>query len=178
MTGFALFDTAIGRCGIAWHASGIVGVLLPQRDDSAMRTRMRRQYEDAREEVPSAGVADAIRDIQRLLAGERQDLNAIHIDMTGVEEFDQRVYVETRAIAPGQTTTYGAIATRLGDLSLSRAVGQALGRNPFAIVVPCHRVLAAGDKSGGFSAVGGVETKRRILEIEGARALHPRLPLE
>lgn len=178
MTAFALFDTSIGRCAIAWHASGIVGVILPQHNDAAMRSRIRQRHRDAREQAPSSDVAHAITDIQRLLAGERQDLNAIHLDMAGVEEFEQRVYVETRAIPPGQTTTYGAIATRLGDLSLSRAVGQALGRNPFAIVVPCHRVLAAGDKSGGFSAIGGVETKRRMLEIEGARALHPRLPLD
>jgi methylated-DNA-[protein]-cysteine S-methyltransferase len=86
------------------------------------------------------------------------------------------VYVEARAIAPGETLTYGDIAIRLGDVSLSRAVGQALGRNPFAIIVPCHRVLAAGGKPGGFSAAGGVDTKRRLLEIEGARALHPVLP--
>jgi methylated-DNA-[protein]-cysteine S-methyltransferase len=96
--------------------------------------------------------------------------------MSAVPEFEQRVYVETRSIPPGETLTYGDIATRLGDVGLSRAVGQALGRNPFAIVVPCHRVLAAGGKSGGFSAVGGVETKRRLLEIEGARDLHPTLP--
>ena len=103
-------------------------------------------------------------------------LSRIDLDMSAVPDFEQRVYAETRSIPPGETLTYGDIATRLGDVGLSRAVGQALGRNPFAIVVPCHRVLAAGGKSGGFSAVGGVDTKRRLLEIEGARDLHRRCP--
>ena len=118
----------------------------------------------------------AIADIQQLLGGQKNDLSAIALDMSDVPDFEQRVYALTRSIAPGDTLTYGDIATRLGDLALSRAVGQALGRNPFPIIVPCHRVLAAGGKSGGFSAPGGVETKRRMLEIEGARDLHPTLP--
>jgi methylated-DNA-[protein]-cysteine S-methyltransferase len=91
-------------------------------------------------------------------------------------ELDRRVYEIARATGPGETTTYGEIATRLGDIGLSRAVGQALGRNPWPLIVPCHRVLAAGGKPGGFSAAGGVTTKRRLLEIEGARGLHPTLP--
>jgi methylated-DNA-[protein]-cysteine S-methyltransferase len=103
-------------------------------------------------------------------------LSTVSLDLSRVPEFDRQVYIETRSIPPGETLTYGEIATRLGDTGMSRAVGQALGRNPFAIIVPCHRVVAAGGKSGGFSAVGGVETKRRLLEIEGARALHPVLP--
>jgi methylated-DNA-[protein]-cysteine S-methyltransferase len=115
-------------------------------------------------------------DIQRLLTGQTRDLSTVSLDMSRVPEFDRQVYRETRSIPPGETLTYGDIATRLGDVELSRAVGQALGRNPFAIIVPCHRVVAAAGKSGGFSAVGGVETKRRLLEIEGARALHTVLP--
>ena len=174
--GFGLFDTAIGRCAIAWGPDGIVGLQLPELDDEAMRARMRRHHPEALEETLPPEVERVIADIRRLLAGEGGDLSGVSLDMTGVPDFDRRVYAEARSIAPGETRTYGEIAARLGDPGLSRAVGQALGRNPFVIVVPCHRVLAAGGKAGGFSAPGGVETKRRLLEIEGARALHPTLP--
>ena len=176
MPGFALFDTAIGRCAIAWGDSGVIGVKLPEQSDATMRARIGRQHPDARETNPPPDIEAAISDIRRLMDGHRQDLSAIALDMSDVPDFERRVYAETRSIPPGETLTYGDIATRLGDVGLSRAVGQALGRNPFTIVVPCHRVLAAGGKSGGFSAVGGVETKRRMLEIEGARDLHPTLP--
>ena len=174
--GFALFDTTMGRCAIAWGPDGIVGLKLPERNDGAMRSRMRRHYPQAEETTVPLEVKAVIDGIQRLLMGEASDLSSVALDMSRVPEFDRRVYVETRAIAAGETLTYGDIAIRLGDVSLSRAVGQALGRNPFAIIVPCHRVLAAGGKSGGFSAAGGVDTKRRLLEIEGARALHPVRP--
>ena len=176
MQGFAIFDTAIGRCAIAWGEGGLVGVKLPERSHAAMRARMARRHPEARETAPPQEIEAVIADIRRLLDGHKQDLSRIDLDMNAIPDFEQRVYVETRSIPPGETLTYGDIATRLGDVGLSRAVGQALGRNPFAIVVPCHRVLAAGGKSGGFSAVGGVETKRRLLEIEGARDLHPTLP--
>jgi len=176
MKGFALFDTAIGRCAIAWGEGGVIGVKLPEQSDAAMRARIARQHSEAREMDPPQEIEVAIAAIRRLLDGHRQDLSRIDLDMSSVPDFEQRVYVETRSIPPGETLTYGDIATRLGDVGLSRAVGQALGRNPFPIVVPCHRVLAAGGKSGGFSAPGGVETKRRMLEIEGARDLHPTLP--
>lgn len=176
MRGFALFDTAIGRCAIAWGEGGVTGVTLPDRSDDAMRARIGRRHLEAHETSPPPSIEAAIEDIRRLMDGQRQDLSAIALDMSDVPDFERRVYAETRSIPPGETLTYGDIATRLGDVGLSRAVGQALGRNPFAIVVPCHRVLAAGGKSGGFSAVGGVETKRRMLEIEGARDLHPTLP--
>jgi methylated-DNA-[protein]-cysteine S-methyltransferase len=176
MQGFVLFDTAIGRCAIAWGEGGVIGVKLPERSDAALRARIGRQHPDAREANPPPAIGAAISDIRRLMDGHRQDLSAIALDTSDVPEFERRVYAEARSIPPGETLTYGDIATRLGDVALSRAVGQALGRNPFAIVVPCHRVLAAGGKSGGFSAVGGVETKRRMLEIEGARDLHPTLP--
>lgn len=174
--GFTLFDTAIGRCAIAWGEAGVIGVKLPERSDASMRARVSRQHPEARESSPPPAIEAAIDDIRRLLDGEKQDLSAIALDLSDVPEFERRVYAETRSIPPGETLTYGDIATRLGDVGLSRAVGQALGRNPFPIVVPCHRVLAAGGKSGGFSAPGGVETKRRMLEIEGARDLHPTLP--
>ena len=115
-----------------------------------------------------AVVRDAIAGIQGLLAGQALDLREVPLDMSGVSAFHQQVYAIARAIPPGQTRTYGEVAEQLGGKGLSRAVGQALGLNPFAPVVPCHRVLAAGDKPGGFSAGGGALTKMRMLQIEGA----------
>ena len=174
--GFEFFDTAIGRCAIAWGPIGIIGLRLPERNDGAMRARLRKLHPGMQEMTAPHEVQAVVVDIQRLLTGQTRDLSTVSLDMSRVLEFDRQVYIETRSIPPGETLTYGDIATRLGDVGLSRAVGQALGRNPFAIIVPCHRVVAAAGKSGGFSAVGGVETKRRLLEIEGARALHPVLP--
>jgi methylated-DNA-[protein]-cysteine S-methyltransferase len=175
-TGFELFETAIGCCAIAWSAEGITGLALPEHDDRLLRVHMQRRHPGAKESIAPSHVRGAIADVQRLLAGEKRDLSAVVLDMAHIPEFDRRVYVEARSISPGDTVTYGDLATRLGDAGLSRAVGQALGRNPIPIIVPCHRVLAAQGKMGGFSAPGGTCTKRRLLEIEGARDLHPTLP--
>jgi methylated-DNA-[protein]-cysteine S-methyltransferase len=167
--GFTLFDTAIGRCGIAWAARGIVGVQLPEAHVAATRARLARRFPDAREATPPAHIRDAADAITALLRGERRDLSPLVLDMDGVPPFHRRVYEAARAIPPGSTRTYGEIATGLGEPGSARAVGQALGQNPFAIVVPCHRVLAAGGRAGGFSAAGGVTPKLRMLAIEGAR---------
>jgi methylated-DNA-[protein]-cysteine S-methyltransferase len=167
--GFTLFDTAIGRCGIAWGERGIVGVQLPEAREFATRARMLERFPDAAEGSPPAQVQQALEDIVALLHGEARDLADLQLDMQDVPSFHQRVYEITRSITPGSTLTYGEIATRLGAPGSARAVGQALGRNPFAIIVPCHRVLAAGGKVGGFSATGGVATKLRILSIEDTR---------
>jgi len=174
--GFTIFDTAIGRCAITWGEAGVMSVRLPERSDAVMCAWISRRHPEARETDPPPAIQAAIGDIRRLMDGQKQDLSAIALDMSEVPDFERRVYAETLSIPPGETLTYGDIATRLGDIGLSRAVGQALGRNPFPIIVPCHRVLAAGGKSGGFSAPGGVDTKRRMLEIEGARDLHPTFP--
>jgi methylated-DNA-[protein]-cysteine S-methyltransferase len=168
--GFALFDTAIGRCGIAWGGRGVVGVQLPEAREPATRARVRERFPDAREAPPPPDVQRALEGIVALLLGEATDLSAVVLDMHSVPPFHRRVYEAARTIPPGATLTYGDIATRLGAHGASRAVGQALGRNPFAIVVPCHRVLAAGGRVGGFSANGGITTKLRLLSIEGARA--------
>lgn len=165
---FALFDTAIGCCGIAWGEAGIRGVQLPQADAQQTRQLMRRRFPGAHEAVLPVQVQAAIAGVTAMLRGEAHDLSALVLDMRGVPAFHQRVYAVTRSIPPGQTLTYGEVAARLGEPGAARAVGQALGRNPFAPVVPCHRVLAAGDKPGGFSASGGVRTKLRLLLIEGA----------
>jgi methylated-DNA-[protein]-cysteine S-methyltransferase len=120
----------------------------------------------------------AIEGVVALLSGEKRDLSAIALDTTEVPEFHRRVYAVARAVPPGSTITYGEIATRLGDPTAARAVGQALGRNPFALIVPCHRVLAAGGNAGGFSASGGATTKLRLLAIEGASGVSSQLGLE
>jgi O-6-methylguanine DNA methyltransferase len=168
--GFSLFETAIGHCGVAWSPRGLVGVQLPEGRPAATRARMRRRWAEADERRPPKEVRAAVDAMVSLLAGRPADLSGVALDMDGVPTFHQRVYEVARTIPAGQTRTYGEIAAELGAPGTAQAVGQALGRNPFAIVVPCHRVVAAGGKTGGFSAKGGVTTKLRILAIEGARA--------
>jgi len=168
--GFALFDTALGTCAAAWSARGLVAVQLPEGDAARTRAWMKRRHAAAREAPPPAEVARSLDRIVALLAGQAVDLSGVVLDDEDTPEFDRRVYAIARTIAPGATMTYGEIAARLGDPRLARDVGQALGRNPFTIVVPCHRVLAAGGRLGGFSARGGQATKKRLLLIEGARA--------
>jgi O-6-methylguanine DNA methyltransferase len=166
---FALFNTAIGQCGIAWSARGIVGVQLPERHESATRARVQRRCPDAREAPPPAHIQQVIDDITDLLRGEKRDLSAVALDMESVPQSHQNVYAVARTIPAGATLSYGDIAARLGDRNAAREVGEAMGQNPFPLIVPCHRVLAAGGKVGGFSAAGGVTTKLRLLEIEGAQ---------
>ncbi|MBT2300184.1 methylated-DNA--[protein]-cysteine S-methyltransferase [Variovorax paradoxus] len=167
--GFALFDTAIGACGIAWGPRGIIGVQLPEAGEGATRARMLRRFPQLNETEPPPEVQEATASIRALMAGEPLDLAEIVLDYEGVSDFHRRVYEIARRIVPGRTRSYGEIAAELGDKGLARAVGQALGHNPFAPVVPCHRVLAAGGKPGGFSAHGGATAKLRMLMIEGAR---------
>jgi methylated-DNA-[protein]-cysteine S-methyltransferase len=183
---FALFETAIGPCAIAWTGRGVIGVQIHERDAAATRSRIMRRFPAAKEAPPSSELQHAIDGIIALLRGEPRDLTDIEIDNTETPEFNARVYAVARTVPPGQTMTYGEIAERLGDKLLAREVGQALGQNPCPIVMPCHRVLAAGGKAssfktGGFSAPGGVATKMRLLSIEGAQpggpTLFDRLPL-
>ena len=169
---FALFDTPIGICGIEWGPRGINGLQLPMGSDEKTRTRIRQRRGDIGEAAPTKEVQRAIDRMVELLAGKPDDLRDIPLDLDGVPEFNRGVYDIARTIPPGQTMTYGDIAKRLGGVELSRDVGQALGRNPCPIVVPCHRVLAAGQKPGGFSAKGGVSTKLKMLAIEGAAVNH------
>jgi len=168
--GFALFETALGTCGLAWGPNGIVGVQLPEREEAETRRRLKRRFPDAQEVAPPPEIRRALDGIVALLRGESTDLAAVVLDMERVPSFNRRVYEVARTIPPGSTLTYGEIAARLGERRLAREVGQALSENPFAIVVPCHRVVAAGGKTGGFSARGGVKTKLRMLAIEGAQA--------
>jgi methylated-DNA-[protein]-cysteine S-methyltransferase len=173
--GFALFDTPIDCCGIVWNGRGIAGVQLPETDRRAVRNRILRRFPGACEAVPPADVQRVVDDIAALLNGEPRDLGYAKIDTAALPDFHRRVYDVARTIPAGATLSYGEIAERLGDRLLAREVGEALGQNPFPIIVPCHRVLAAGGKMGGFSARGGVRTKLRLLSIEGAEPGGPTL---
>jgi len=169
---FAIFDTAIGCCGIVWGPRGINGVQLPMGSEEKTRSRILQRHGDIAETLPPAEVRHAIEGMVELLEGKPNDLTDVVLDLDDVPEFNRGVYDIARTIPPGKTMTYGDIAKRLGGVELSRDVGQALGRNPCPIVVPCHRVLAAGGKPGGFSANGGVATKLKMLAIEGAGVNH------
>ena len=166
-TAFALFETAVGTCGVAWADRGIVGTQLPEQDLVATRSRLQQRFPTAKETEPTAEIAETIRRIVALLRGERVDLTDVTIDMAAIPEFERDVYVAAREIPAGATKTYGEIARKIGRPTQAREVGVALARNPFAIVVPCHRVVAANGKTGGFSAGGGVKTKLKLLGIEG-----------
>ena len=167
-THFAWFETPLGDGAIAWGDAGVRGLLLPGASRERTLASLRRRHAQARECAPTPATALAIAAVQSLLAGHRTALDFIALDMRGVPDFHRRVYEAARRIAAGQTRTYGELADALGEPGAARAVGQALGANPFAIIVPCHRVLAAGGAGGGFSAPGGVNTKLRLLEIERA----------
>lgn len=167
--GFTLFDTAIGCCALGWKGTAIVEVNLPETSPDATRRRIGSRLAGAREQPPPVAVRQAIERIVALLDGSGDDLADIEVDLSGVGDFRRAVYRVTRAIRPGTTLSYGAIAAELElPPAAARAVGRALGQNPCPIIVPCHRVLAADGSMHGFSATGGVLTKRRMLQLEGA----------
>lgn len=167
---FAFFDTVIGLCGVAWGERGLIGLQLPEAQPGAAWARLRKRFPDAVEVEPPEGIAAVIGRVRDLLAGGKDDLADIALDLESQPAFNRRVYAIARAIAPGQTSTYGEVARAMGEPGAARAVGKALGENPWPIVVPCHRVLgASGKRMGGFSAPGGAETKARLLTLEKAR---------
>jgi methylated-DNA-[protein]-cysteine S-methyltransferase len=179
--GHALLPTPIGTCGIAWSARGIAAFQLPESTAVRTRARLLRRLtavglgDAARAAVDPAApwpqeVRQSVDAILALLNGERVDLGFVRLDDADIAPFERRVYAVTREIAVGTTRSYGEVAAAIGEPDAARAVGQALGRNPWAVIVPCHRVLAAGGAIGGFSAGGGAATKRRLLAIERARA--------
>src|SRR4030088_953394 len=166
--GYTVFDTGIGRCGIAWSHAGIVGVHLPEAREIETRRRMLRQYPEARELRPPLSVEIAIEGIVALLRGQPSDLSDVALDVSGIPAFNQRVYEFTRTIPHRETRTYGEIAARLRASGAVHSVAQAIARNPFMIIVPCHRVLEAGGYADRISPNGGSISKRRLLSIEGA----------
>ena len=167
--GFVLFETAIGRCALLWRGGFITGAALPGRDEAALRATLARRFPGAVEADPPSFVADAVALVVRLLAGEKVDFGPVPLALEGGSDLERKVWEAARLIPCGEVRTYGEIAREIGAPGAALAVGAALGRNPAPILVPCHRVLAAGGRGGGFSAPGGVATKFRILEIERAR---------
>ncbi|MBK8247485.1 MAG: methylated-DNA--[protein]-cysteine S-methyltransferase [Gemmatimonadetes bacterium] len=167
MSGCTVFGTAIGTCAIAWREPLIVGLSLPMNDGSSSIARLLQRHPDLTStEAPSA----ILRVIARVVAhvgGALDDLRDVPVE-PAPGAFDRTIYALTRAIPPGQTRTYGELAAAAGDATQARAVGQAMARNPVPLIVPCHRVLAAGGALGGFSAPGGTATKHRLLQLEGA----------
>jgi len=174
-----IFDTAIGPCGVAWNARGLVGVQLPEKDRAATERRLAAKANSAGPAEPPSSVAAVVDDIKRYLAGEQVDFAAVAVDLSGLDPYRQKLYAAMRSLAWGATTTYGELAKKLGatDWEGARDVGEAMGRNPVPVVIPCHRVLAAGGKLGGFSAHGGAKTKAKLLALEGVHLDGgPRLP--
>ncbi len=174
-----LFETAIGICGVAWSTHGLVAVTLPEKDRAETEKRIVDKSKSLGAAEPPPAIAALVADIQRYLAGEPVDFSAVAVDLAGMDDFRRKLYTALRTVGFGHTTTYGALAKELGaaDWEGARDVGEAMGRNPVPIVIPCHRVLAAGNKLGGFSAYGGTKTKQQLLALEGVhfdRA--PRLP--
>jgi methylated-DNA-[protein]-cysteine S-methyltransferase len=166
--GYTIFDTMIGRCGIAWGESGVIGVQLPEAREIETRRRLFRLYPEARELRPPLNIEIAIEGIVALLRGEAADLSEVMLDMTGIPAFNARVYAFTRTIPRGETRSYGEVASSLRASGAVHSVTQAIARNPFMIVVPCHRVLEAGGYADRISPNGGTISKRRLLSIEGA----------
>ena len=169
--GYTIFDTGIGRCGIAWSDIGVAGVQLPEAREIETRKRLFHLYPDARDMRPPLTIEIAIEGIVALLRGEPADLSDIALDVSGIHAFNARVYAFTRTIPRGETRTYGEVAASLRASGASHSVAQAIVRNPFMIIVPCHRVLEAGGYADRISPNGGAISKRRLLSIEGARPI-------
>ena len=168
-TFLACFETAIGPCGVAWSGTTLRAVQLPEADAAATAARLASRHPEATAAEPEGAIAAAVAAIRALLDGAPLSLAEIAIDEEALGRFDRDVYRAARRVLPGDTSTYGAIATAIGRPAEARSVGQSLARNPFPIVVPCHRILAAGGRTGGFSGAGGVDTKLKMLTIERAR---------
>jgi methylated-DNA-[protein]-cysteine S-methyltransferase len=165
--GYSTFETALGNLGLAWSDRGLAAVQLPERDEAASARRLRSL--GARPAEPPVLAQDCIARLRAYAAGERVDFGDLPLDQSAVDEFESRVYAALRDVGWATTTTYGALAAAAGAPGAARAVGAAMGRNRWPVVVPCHRVLAAAGRMGGFSAFGGTLTKARLLRLEGAR---------
>lgn len=165
---YAIFETAGGHCGIAWNDVGITRFQLPTSDAGATERNLLRRLPDAKPAEPAPQIAEVVRMVQRYFDGEQVDFSGLTLDLGEQDDFFIRIYAAARHLGYGKTTTYGALAKELGaGPEAARDVGQAMAKNPVALIIPCHRVLAAGGKIGGFSAPGGSTAKQRMLELEG-----------
>lgn len=168
---FAVFETPIGACGIAWSSRGVVRFLLPEATAAATEERMRAVCPEALPATPRGWVAALVEKVKRHLAGEAEDFSEVPLDASGLPPFHAAVYEALRKVPAGATTTYGALARKIGgSTGAARAVGTAMAKNPYALLVPCHRVVGSDGKLHGFSAPGGLTTKAKLLAIEGRPA--------
>lgn len=178
-TGYLVFETALGFVGIAWSEAGLTRLCLFQRDPASVERRLERLGAtgagNAENNAPG-WVTALVRDIRAYADGQEIDFSAVPVDLAGVDDFRLAIYEAARKLGFGETTTYGELAKRAGQAGLPRETGQALGANPVPLVIPCHRILAAGGKIGGFSAPGGSTTKERMLALEGVRVGSPPAP--
>ena len=170
MTDYHIFETVRGFCGLAWNDAGVVRFQLPARNAEATERGLLRRLSDARAAEPTQAMAEIVAAAKRYFRGEAVDFSQVALDLDAQPELFRTIYAAARRIGWGRTTTYGALAKELGGgWEVARDVGQAMAKNPVALIIPCHRVLAAGGKVGGFSAPGGAATKLMMLELEGVR---------
>ncbi len=172
---YCLFETPLGACGIAWKEQAtsrtppaVTFFQLPEATRSLTDKRIARRSGGRKTRVPPPRIAGIIKKVRKHLRGDLQDFLDVAVDLDAAGPFARQVYEAARKIPAGRTRSYGELARDMNRPTASRAVGQALGRNPIPLIIPCHRVLASGDKPGGFSSHGGLETKAKMLEIEGA----------
>lgn len=170
---YHLFETSLGWLGIAWSDKGLTQLQLPERDRAATERRLSRRLGNGIECAPPADIAQIVEILKRYASGEPVDFSDVPVDLSGIDPFRLAIYDAARKLGFGETTTYGGLATLAGHAGRAQETGQALGKNPVPIVVPCHRILAAGGKIGGFSAPGGSTTKGRLLAMEGVRVGPP-----
>ena len=162
-----LFDTVQGSCGVAWSDRGVTRMQLPERTRARTASRLGTRTDSQPSAKPPPDIARAVASLQRYFEGEPVDFAHLTLDLERVGAFHRAIYDAARGLGWGETATYGELARRVGSPGAARAVGQAMGMNPVPIIIPCHRVLAAGRKIGGFSAYGGAVTKERLLALEG-----------
>lgn len=170
---FHVFQTALGGAAIAWTGDGICAFVLPDGDQAIAAARMRRRLPGSEPRDPTQEPRDCIAQVRHYARGGAVDFDDVRLDLSSADSFDLAIYQAARSVGFGQTTTYGGLAAMAGHPGLAREAGQALGRNPLPLLVPCHRILAAGNRLGGFSAPGGAATKRRMLGLEGVSLSSP-----
>jgi methylated-DNA-[protein]-cysteine S-methyltransferase len=171
---YHVFETAMGFCAIAWSDAGVARFQLPTKTAEATERLVRRRASGAEPGAPPEDIAAVVEAAKRYFAGEETDFSQVQLDLAGEDAFFAQIYDSLRRVGWGRTTTYGALAKEVGaGREAARYVGEAMAKNPTPLIIPCHRVLAAGGKIGGFSAPGGSRTKTRMLELEGVRLQPP-----
>jgi methylated-DNA-[protein]-cysteine S-methyltransferase len=171
---YLVFEVAGGFCGVAWSSAGVARFILPARSTQAVERSLLRRLPDARPGAAPTDVQAAVEAVKRYFEGAKVDFSGVRLDLGAQDELFGRIYAATRQVGWGQTTTYGALAKALGaGPEVAKDVGQAMAKNPVPLIIPCHRVLAAGGKIGGFSAPGGAAAKARMLALEGVDLAPP-----